>query len=108
MVIKVERFRLIKTIIPPDSLVGLRTCGASRLLPETAVRLETGSAALFSAAAALPVSPITTTARTEVIALVQSQLRRSIVMLTALSLPVISLLSFINFRPSPERVAAPG
>src|SRR5215472_16440293 len=31
-IFKVERLRLIKTILPLDSLVGLRTCGASSLL----------------------------------------------------------------------------
>jgi hypothetical protein len=39
MVIKVERLRLIKTIIPPDSLIGLRTCGASRLLTRDNISL---------------------------------------------------------------------
>jgi hypothetical protein len=104
MVIKVERLRLIKTIVPLDSLVGLRTCGASRLLTRDNGSLGTGFGRPVFGCRRSSREPHgkdkSYPARPEPTSLKDSHA-------DARSLPVISLLSFINFRQSPERVTAP-
>src|SRR5215467_4156586 len=100
MVIKVERLRLIKTILPLDSLVGLQTCGATRLLTGDSGSLGNGFGHSVFGCRCPSREPHNHHGEDR-----SDRARRKPPSLEdrhadALSLPVLSSLSFINFRPS--------